>query len=41
MLDPWFKDLSLVGDYFGHSFAIEIIVAYDKQFLLPTFKILY
>jgi len=30
MLDPWFKDLSLVGDYVGHSFAIEINIGYDK-----------
>ncbi len=41
MLDPWFKDLKLMGDYVGHSFAINITAAYDKQFLLPTFKTLY
>jgi hypothetical protein len=41
MLDPWFKDLSLVGDYVGHSFAIEIVAAYERKFLLPTFKTLY
>ncbi len=41
MLDPQFKDLSLVVDYVGHSFAIEIVVAYDKEFLLPTLKTLY
>jgi len=41
MLNPWFKNLSLVGDYVGHSFAIEITVAYDKQCLFPTFKTFY
>jgi hypothetical protein len=41
MLDPQFKDLSLVVDYVGHSFAIEIVVAYHKEFLLPTLKTLY
>jgi hypothetical protein len=32
MLDPWFKDFSLVVDYVGHFFAIEITVAYDRVF---------
>jgi hypothetical protein len=41
MLDPQFKDLSLVGDYVGHPLVIEIDVAYDTQFLLLTFKISY
>ncbi len=41
MLDPWFKDLSLMGDYVGHSFVIEISIAYDREFLLPTLKTLY
>jgi hypothetical protein len=41
MLDPQFKDLSLVVDYVGHSFAIKIVAAYDKKFLLPTLKTLY
>ncbi len=38
MLDPKFKDLSLVGNYAGHFLAIEITCAYNSQFLLPTFK---
>jgi hypothetical protein len=38
MLDPRFKDLSLVGDYDGHFLAIEIACAYNGQFLLPTFN---
>jgi hypothetical protein len=29
MLDPRFKDLSLVGNYVGHAFTIEITIAYD------------
>jgi hypothetical protein len=29
MLDPWFKDLSLVRNYVGHAFTIEIASAYD------------
>ncbi len=41
MLDIRFKDLSLLGDYVGHSSTIGIIVTYDREFLLPTFKILY
>jgi hypothetical protein len=41
MLDPQFKDLSLVGDYVGHALVIEIDVAYDTEFLPLTFKILY
>jgi len=41
MLDPWFKDLSLMGDYVGHSSVIEISVAYDREFLLPTLKTSY
>ncbi len=38
MLDPQFKDLNLMGNYVGHAFAIEIVSAYDTQFLLPTLK---
>jgi hypothetical protein len=30
MLNPQFKDLSLMVDYIGHYFAIEIIVTYDN-----------
>jgi hypothetical protein len=41
MLDPRFKDLTLVGDYVGHVFAVEIATTYDVNFLLPTFKIMY
>jgi len=41
MLDPQSKDLSLVGNYVGHASTIEIIVAYESQFLVPTFKTLY
>ncbi len=41
MLDPWFKDLSLVGDYVGHVSTIEIATTYDTQFLFPTLKKLY
>jgi hypothetical protein len=31
MLDLCFKDLSLMGDYVGHFFTIEIVVAYDSS----------
>jgi hypothetical protein len=41
MLDLQFKDLSLVGDYVGHYFAIGIAFAYDREFVLPTLKTLY
>ncbi len=41
MLDPQFKDLSLVGNYVGQASAIEIARAYDTQFVLPTFKALF
>jgi hypothetical protein len=41
MLDPWFKDLSLVGDFVGHVSTIEIVATYDTQFLFPTLKTLY
>jgi hypothetical protein len=41
MLDPQFKDLTIVGDYVNHSFAIVIATTYDKEFFFPTFKILY
>ncbi len=41
MLNPSFKDLSLVLDYVGHSSLIKITNAYDKEFLLPTLKTLY
>ncbi len=40
MLDPWFKNLSLMIDYIGHSFTIEIVATYDNQFLLPPLKTL-
>jgi hypothetical protein len=30
MLNPRFKDLSILVDYVGHYFAIEIIVPYDN-----------
>jgi hypothetical protein len=30
MLDPCFKDLSLMGDYVRHFTTIEIVVAYDS-----------
>ncbi len=30
-----------MGDYVGHSFAIGIVVAYDRDYLLPTLKTLY
>jgi hypothetical protein len=39
MLDPWFKNLNLVGDYVGYFFAIDITIAYDKRFLLPPSKL--
>lgn len=29
MLDPWFKDLNLAGDYVDHVLAIEIVVTFD------------
>jgi hypothetical protein len=29
MLDPWFKDLNLVGDYVDHVLVIEIVIAFD------------
>jgi hypothetical protein len=41
ILDPWFKDLNLVGDYVGHVSAIKIVTTYDTQFSFPTFKTLY
>jgi hypothetical protein len=31
----------MVGNYVGHASTIEIIVAYESQFLVPTLKILY
>jgi hypothetical protein len=30
VLDPWFKDLSLMVGYVGQSSSIEITNAYDK-----------
>jgi len=30
-----------MGDYIGHFSAIEITTAYDRKFLLSTFKILF
>jgi hypothetical protein len=41
MLDPWSKNLSLMVDYIGHSFTIEIVATYDSQFFLPQLKTLY
>jgi hypothetical protein len=42
MLDPHFKDFSLVRDYVGHASIIEILNhAYDAHFLLPTLHELY
>ncbi len=41
MLDPWFKDLSLVGNYVGQAPTIEITSAYDTQFVFLTFKALF
>jgi hypothetical protein len=41
MLDPYFKDLSLMGDSVGQFLAIEIVSAYENQFLFPTLKSLY
>jgi len=41
MLDPQFKDLSLVVDYVGHSFVIKIAITYDIKFFLPNLKTLY
>ncbi len=41
ILDLWFKDLSLMRNYVGYSFAIEIVTTYERKFLLPTLKTLY
>ncbi len=41
MLDLQFKDLSLMGNFVGHSSIIEIAFAYDRKFLIPTLKKLY
>jgi hypothetical protein len=41
MLDHWSKDLNVVGNYVGHASIIEIIIAYESQFLIPTLKTLY
>jgi len=41
MLDLWFKDLSLVGDYVDHSFVIEIVATEDREFFPLTFKTLH
>jgi hypothetical protein len=41
MLDLRFKNLSLVGNYVGHSSTVGITATYDREFLLPTFKTLY
>jgi hypothetical protein len=40
MLDLWFKNLNLVGEYVGQKPAIEIVVIYDNQFFLPLLKTL-
>jgi hypothetical protein len=37
MLDLWFKDLNLVGDYVGQATTIEIAFAYDS---ISFFKLL-
>ncbi len=39
MLDLWFKDLNLVGDYVEQATTIEIAFAYDSNFLLQTLRI--
>lgn len=39
MLDLWFKDLNLVGTYVGQTTTIEIVFAYDSNFLLQTLRI--
>jgi hypothetical protein len=41
MLDLRFKNLSLVGDYVGHSSIVGIVATYDGEFLLPNLKTLY
>ncbi len=41
MLDLWFEDLNLVGEYVGQEVAIEIVTIYDNQFFLPLLKTLY
>jgi hypothetical protein len=41
MLDLWFKDLNLVGEYVGQEATIEIVAIYDNQFFLPLLKTLY
>jgi hypothetical protein len=33
--------MSLARNYVGHASTIEIIVAYESQFLVPTLKTLY
>ncbi len=38
MLNPQFKDKSLVKDYVAHASTIEIVVVYDTQFLFPIIK---
>jgi hypothetical protein len=41
MVNLWFKDLNLVVNDVGHSFIIEIVAKYDREFFLPTLKTLY
>jgi hypothetical protein len=41
MLDLWFKDLNLVGEYVGQEAAIEIVAIYDNRFFLPLLKTMY
>jgi hypothetical protein len=41
MLDPHFKDLSLVCEYVGQVQTMVIVAAYDNQILLLVLKALY
>lgn len=41
MLDIWFKDFNLVGEYVGQEATIEIVAIYDNQLFLPLLKTLY
>jgi hypothetical protein len=40
MLDPWFLNLHLLGDYVGHALAISIANTYDANLPFPTLKTL-
>ncbi len=39
MLDLWFKNLNLVGNYAGQATTIEIAFAYDSSFFFQTLRI--